>query len=561
MSCLAYKRIIRSSPEKMKKLTGIVFIKNQLITELYMNSTSKKEKTISYNPATGEKIGEYDVDSIENLHKAMEMARKAQPAWAALPVKKRVRYIRKMRGYLVENIDEIAEIISRDNGKTRIEALGTELLAGAMSLTYYCKKAPGFLKDRKLGTGNIMFINKRSRIARVPFGVVGIISPWNYPFAIPFSEIVMALLAGNAVIFKAASETQAVGHALKKCIEHAGLPEGVFSYINMPGSVAGDAFLDAGIDKLFFTGSVPVGKYLMKKAAETLTPVSLELGGNDAMIVCEDADLKRAAAGAIWAGFGNAGQSCGGVERIYVQRKVYDEFMGYLKTGIDSMRIGYDTDYEVDMGAMATKRQMDAVNAHIDDALKKGAKIFAQKTPPANLKGQFLPCTVLTNVNHDMLVMRDETFGPVVGVMPYDRIDEAIELANDSNLGLTGSVWSKKQGKAIKIARKIRAGAMTINDHLMSHGLAETPWGGFKESGIGRTHGDIGFAEMTEPQVIVKDILPFVRKNFWWQPYTPTVYKGLKGVAEVLYGKGIITRIKGTVKLLKALPRTFKSNF
>lgn len=526
-----------------------------------MKSSSKTEKTISFNPATGEKIGEYDVDSIENLKKAMEKARKAQPAWGALPVKKRVRYIKKMRAYLVDNLDETAEIISRDNGKTRIEALGTELLAGAMALTYYCKKAPGFLKDKNLGTGNIMFINKRSRIARVPFGVVGIISPWNYPFAIPFSEIVMALLAGNAVIFKAASETQAVGHALKKCIDYAGLPEGIFNYINMPGSVAGDAFLDAGIDKLFFTGSVPVGKYLMKKAAETLTPVSLELGGNDAMIVCEDADLKRAAAGAVWAGFGNSGQSCGGVERIYVQRRVYDEFMGYLKTGIESMRIGCDTDFEVDMGAMATKRQMDAVNAHIQDALKKGAKIFAQKNPPSNLKGQFLPCTVLTDVNHNMLVMRDETFGPVVGVMPYDKIEEAIELANDSNLGLTGSVWSKKHGKAIKIAKKIRAGAMTINDHLMSHGLAETPWGGFKESGIGRTHGDIGFAEMTEPQVIVNDILPFVRKNFWWQPYGPSVYNGLKGVAEVLYGKSIFTRIKGTIKLLKAFPRTFKSNF
>lgn len=525
-----------------------------------MNKAAKNDKTISVNPATGEVIGEFGIDSIEFLNGAMKAARDAQPAWAALPLKKRIKYIKKIRTYILDNLDELAEGISRDNGKTRIEALGTEIVPAAMSISYYCKKAPSFLKDRKLPMGNIMFINKRSKIVRVPFGVVGIISPWNYPFAIPFAEIIMALLAGNTVIFKAASETQVVGHALNKCMTAAGMPAGVFNYINMPGSVAGDAFLDAGINKLFFTGSVPVGKYLMKKAAETLTPVSLELGGNDAMIVCEDADLKRAAAGAIWAGFSNSGQSCGGVERIYVQRKVYDEFLGYLKQGIESMKIGCDTDFGADMGAMCTRRQMDTVNAHIQDALKKGAKIFAQKNPSKDAKGQFLPCTVLTNVNHDMLVMRDETFGPVVGVMPYDTIDEAIRLANDSNLGLTGSVWSKSRRKAMKIGRRIEAGAISINDHLMSHGLAETPWGGFKESGIGRTHGDLGFAEMTEPQVLVNELLPFARRNFWWHPYTPAVYDGLKGVLQVLYGKGLFVRLSGLFRLLKVFPRTFTSD-
>lgn len=524
-----------------------------------MNKAVKNDKTISLNPATGEVIGEYAVDSIDFLLSAVKAAREVQPAWAGLPLKKRIKYIRKIRAYILDNLDELAGSISSDNGKTRIEALGTEIVPAAMSISYYCKKAPAFLKDRRLPMGNIMFINKRSKIVRVPFGVVGIISPWNYPFAIPFAEIIMALLAGNTVIFKAASETQVVGHALNRCMNAAGLPAGVFNYINMPGSIAGDAFLDAGINKLFFTGSVPVGKYLMKKAAETLTPVSLELGGNDAMIVCEDADLKRAAAGAIWAGFSNSGQSCGGVERIYVQRKVYDEFLAYLKQGIESMKIGYDSDFNVDMGAMCTRRQMDTVNAHIQDALKKGARIFAQKNPPKDAKGQFLPCTVLTNVNHDMLVMRDETFGPVVGVMPYDTVDEAIRLANDSSLGLTGSVWSKSRRKAMKIGGRIEAGAISINDHLMSHGLAETPWGGFKESGIGRTHGDLGFAEMTEPQVIVNEILPFARRNFWWHPYTPAVYEGLKGVLYVLYGKGISLRLSGLVRLLKVFPRTFRS--
>jgi succinate-semialdehyde dehydrogenase/glutarate-semialdehyde dehydrogenase len=315
----------------------------------------------------------------------------------------------------MKNLDDISEVISRDNGKTRIDALATEVLTSTMSVTYYCKNARKFLKDRSLPNGNIMFINKRSKIARVPFGVVGIISPWNYPFAIPFSEIVMALLAGNAVIFKAASETQVVGHALRRCIDAAGLPRGIFNYINMPGSVAGDAFLEAGIDKLFFTGSVKTGMYLMKKASETLTPVSLELGGNDPMIVCADADLKRAATGALWAGYQNAGQSCGGVERIYVEREVYDKFLEILKKEIESTRVGYDTDHNVDVGAMTTQRQIATVHAHIADALKKGAKIYAQSKAPKGGKGQFLPCSVLVDVNHDMLVMKDETFGPEIG--------------------------------------------------------------------------------------------------------------------------------------------------
>lgn len=518
------------------------------------------DKTVCFNPATGQKLATFPTDSVSELQKSIQMARLAQPSWAGMPLKKRIAHIIKIRRYIVDNIHALSEVISLDNGKTLTDALITELVSSTMAISYYCKNAGSFLKDRNLSTGNILFVNKRSRIARVPFGVVGIISPWNYPFSIPFSEIIMALLAGNAVIFKAASETQMVGNALKKCIEAAGLPEGVFTYINMPGSVAGDAFLEAGIDKLFFTGSVPVGKYLMKKAAETLTPVSLELGGNDPAIICEDANLKRAATGVVWAGFQNCGQSCGGVERVYVHRNVYDKFLSYLKHELESLRIGIGKDYNTDIGSMTTERQLKTVNEHIADALKKGAVIFAQTSLNPGLKGFFLPCTVLTNVNHDMVVMKDETFGPVVEVMPFDTIDQAIEYANDSHLGLTASVWSQNWKYAVSIARKIKAGAVTINDHLVSHGMAETPWGGFKESGIGRTHGDIGFAEMTQPQIIMNDIMPFVNKNFWWHPFSKTVYDGGIGVTYILYGKNIFYRLKGLYYLLKAFPRTFKAN-
>lgn len=530
------------------------------IDEIEKVPVFKKEVTVCTNPATGEVIAEYPLQTVEDVMYAVKNARRVQPAWQAMPVRDRARYVMKFAEYIQKHSSEIAEIISKDNGKTLCDAMVAEVAPAALATGYYCKNAARFLRDRKLGMGNIMLMYKRSRIVRVPYGVVGIISPWNYPFAIPYSEVVMGLLAGNTVILKAASETQVVGHVLKECVEYAGLPEHVFTYINMPGSKAGDAFIDAGVDKLFFTGSVPIGKYLMKKASEKLTPLVLELGGNDAMIVCDDADLYRAASGAVWAGMQNAGQSCGGVERIYVDKKIYHDFLAILKERVEGLRVGDGKCLASDVGAMTTRKQMMTVQEHIDDALAKGAKVFAQSQAPRNSKGNFIPCTVLTDVNHDMLVMKDETFGPVVGVMPFNTIDEAIALANDSNLGLNGSVWSKNRKKARQIARRIMAGGVMINDHLMSHGLAETPWGGFKETGIGRTHGDVGFAEMTQPQVIVDDILstmPFVRRNFWWHPFEKIQYDGMKGMINTFHGRGFWERFVGFNKLSKAFFRTF----
>ncbi len=522
-------------------------------------SLSSGEVTISIDPSTGEKIGSYRVDTVEEVREAIRRAAIAQPLWNRMVLAERVRHIKRIRDYILEHQEKIAQIISKDNGKTRVDAMITEVFTSCAALTYYCRKARRFLKPRRLASGSIISwsLGKRSKVHRSPFGVIGIISPWNYPFTIPFSEVIMALLAGNAVILKVASETQAVGHILKESIEAAGLPEDIFTYVNLPGSLAGDAFLEGGVDKLFFTGSVSTGKYLMKKASETLTPVSLELGGNDPMIVCEDADLKRAAVGAVWAGIQNAGQTCGGVERIYVDRKVYLDFMALLKKMVESLRVGPDRDFNTDIGAMTTRRQMEAVERQIEEALSKGAAIYAVSPTPQGLPGQFLPATVLTGVSHDMLVMKEETFGPVLGVMPFKDVEEAIGLANDCRLGLTASVWSRDRKKAIEIARRIRAGTVTINDHLMSHGLPEAPWGGFKESGIGRTHGELGFAEMTEPQCIVNDILPYARKQMYWHPHSKKIYDGSRGITLLLYGKTLWARLKGGLMLLRVLPRMF----
>jgi len=519
------------------------------------------EATPIINPATGERIGSSPTDTVAGVKAAIARAKAAQPAWAALPLRERVRCIRRLRDTIVARADELAEIIARDNGKVRMDALDAEIVPAAMAASYYAKKARSFLAPRGTGRGNIFLFFKRSRIVRHPYGVVGIIAPWNYPFGIPFSEVVTGLLAGNAVVLKTASETQLVGRALEDCIKAAGLPPDVFRYVNLPGRLAADAFLDGGVDKLFFTGSTAVGKDLMRKAAAALTPLVLELGGNDPMIVLDDADLDRAAAGAVWGGMSNAGQSCGGVERIYVQENVYDRFLARLKTRVEALRVGPDRNFEADMGCMTTERQIDKVELHVEDALGRGAVIFAESGVPPESAGllNFMPAIVLTNVNHDMLVMKEETFGPVVGVMRFATEDEAVALANDSALGLSASVWSRDRRRAAAVAVRLEAGAVAINDHLMSHGLAETSWGGFKESGFGWTHGRLGFDEMTHAQFVIRDILPFVKKDLWWPPYGKKVYDGLRGILDAAYGKGLGRRARGLARLLRIFPRMFKT--
>ncbi|GJQ61918.1 MAG: aldehyde dehydrogenase [Melioribacteraceae bacterium] len=514
------------------------------------------EETKIYNPATGEEIGISRVHTKEEVLEIISNAKTAQVSWGNTSLKIRVQTLLKVRDFIVNNADRIASTIAQDNGKTLIDALATEVIAAAMAVNYYCKKSKKFLKPYSTGVGNIMLINKRGKIYRRPYGVTGIISPWNYPFAIPFSEVVMSLLAGNAVVLKTAGETQLTGLILKEAFDNAGLPEYIFNYVTMPGKLAGETFLEGKVDKLFFTGSVGVGKILMRQASYTLTPINLELGGNDAMIVCEDADPYRAAKSALWGGFQNAGQSCGGVERIYVHEKIYDSFMEHLKFNIENLKVGIPDHYDIDMGCLTTQKQVNIVKEHIEEALSRGAEIFVKSSIPAC--GQnFHPAVVLTNVNHDMLVMKDETFGPVVGVMKFSDYDEAIELANDSYLGLTASVCSRDTSRAKNIAYQIKAGAVMINDHLMSHGLPDTPWGGFKESGIGRSHGKLGFDEMTQPQVIINDILPGVKNNLWWHPFDKKLYDGLGGILKLLYSGKVDEKVGGFAKLLKILPKIF----
>jgi succinate-semialdehyde dehydrogenase/glutarate-semialdehyde dehydrogenase len=515
--------------------------------------------TTSVNPATGEIIGKTPENTVEELKQAITLARAAQLSWAQFSFKARAHYLLAIRDYIVENVDRISDVISKDTGKTKMDALSTEVFSTSMAITYYAKNAENILKRKSLHGGSILTINKRSYVDRVPVGVVGIISPWNYPFSIPFHEIAMALIAGNGVVLKVASQSLEVGKIIKECMDAGRLPENIFQLINLPGKIAGDAFLDSGINKLFFTGSIHVGKYLMEKASKHLVPLSLELGGNDAMIVCKDANLTRAAGGAVWAGLSNAGQSCAGVERIYVESEIYEEFLKLLKMKVSGLKQGVDVDSNVDIGSMTTEQQWEKVQHLLKDALKKGAKAYPeiQKIEKKG-SGLFFPPVILENITEDMMVVNEEIFGPILAVQKVGSIEEAITRANTSKLGLTASVWTKSRRKAHKIASQLEVGSVMINDHLMSHGLAETPWGGWKESGIGRTHGYIGLEEMTQPRCVVDDILPFVQKNMWWHPHNKKVYEGLKGALEFLYSKNMGKRMSGGLRLVKVFLRTFQ---
>ncbi|MDR0586489.1 MAG: aldehyde dehydrogenase family protein [Treponema sp.] len=493
-----------------------------------------------------------------SVNAVIKKARAAQKIWEEKPYRERAACLKKAARALASDIDGITETIHKDNGKLPVDALAAEVLPALLAIKYYIRRGKHFLAPRRIRGGSVLMFNKRSALVHKPWGVVGIISPWNYPFSIPFSEVVMALLAGNAVLLKTASITPRVGAALEKIFAAAELPAGLFSYVEMAGKDAGPAFIGTvekpGVDKLFFTGSSAVGRELMALAAPRLLPLVLELGGADAAIIRADADLDRAAAGVVWAGFSNAGQSCGGVQRVIVHAPVYDKFLEKLCSLTEKLRIG------TDLGPMATLRQKQAVCRQVEECIAGGAVISAASPGAYFMDEQTLnvPSLVLTNVKPSMPVMKDEVFGPVVAVVPAGDDDEAVAIANASPYGLSGSVWSKNRRASRALASRINAGAVMVNDHLMSHGLAETPWGGFGASGLGRSHGESGFIEMLKTQVIVDDTLPGVKRDLFWQPYSENVFSGVKAIAEFASG-GIGKKIRALPALLGIFFRYWKA--
>ncbi|ORC91332.1 aldehyde dehydrogenase [Trypanosoma theileri] len=519
------------------------------------------------NPATGEKLEPVTLNTVEEVMEAVKNAREAQQKWESVPIKVRAKHLQKMKRFLADNAERAAEIISECNGKTRQDALATEILPCVMACEWYAKNTEKVLSPQRLSCGNLLFANKSNTLEYIPLGVVGVISPWNYPFAIPFVDVIMALMAGNAVILKVATPTTHVGLFIEKCIEAGEFPSGLFTHIVLPGETAGSAFLQAGIHKLFFTGSVSVGRRLMEHAAPTLTPVSLELGGKDAMIVLADAALERAVNCALWAGFQNAGQSCAGVERVFVDASIYEEFLNLLAAKTRALRHGPDVHSsssssssgnrdgpKVDIGSLTTAAQLKTVCTQVEDAIARGARIVAQSKSIGNVEnGWFYPATVLADVTPDMLLMKEETFGPLIPVMPFTTEEEAIQLTNNCAFALTNSVFSRNHSHARRVARQLHSGVVTINDHLYSHGMSEAPWGGWKNSGIGRTHGVLGLREMCNVRCINEDCIPssILHRDLWWFPQTQESYEAILNALSFVAPRNIFHALQSVYGLLK----------
>lgn len=487
------------------------------------------EEIVSYDPATNEALGRVPLMLTEDVVRAVERARVAQRDWAALSFRERGRIILKARAIVLEELDEIATLIHRESGKPVAEAISMELVPTLDLMQFFARRTRRLLKPERVGIGQYGLMGRSSKIIYKPLGTVGIISPWNFPWAIPLGEVVMALMAGNSVVLKPSELTPLIGLKIGEVFKRAGLSEELLQVVTGDGST-GAALVEAGVDKIMFTGSVATGKRVAEAAARRLMPVVLELGGKDPMIVLDDADVERAAHAAVWGAFANSGQACASVERCYVQSGIAPKFIDRVVELTRALKQGANTDEAPDIGSMSSERQLELVDEHVRDALSHNAKALTGGRRKPEAGGAFYEPTVLVDVDHSMRVMREETFGPVLPMMTFEAEADAVRLANDSVFGLTASVWTKNIGRGRRMAEQIEAGTVMVNEVLYTHGIAQTPWGGVKESGLGRTHGRLGLLELVQPRHVHVNRLTQLR-DFWWFNYTPRAAHLFRGFA------------------------------
>ncbi len=472
-----------------------------IVTPVETSSGTERRLRLA-NPGTLEPIGEIEVQSAESVFAAVEVARKAQPAWAALSFKERGQYMMRALKILLQRHDEFVEVIVRESAKPRREAITMDIFSACDAIHYYAKRTGKFLRPERRRLHGVLGLSKTLRIVYRPLGVVGVISPWNGPFILSINPTIQALMAGNAVLLKPSSITPYSGKLVGDLFEAAGLPEGVLTVL-LGDSTTGEALVEAGIDKISFTGSVATGRKIAVACAERLIPCTLELGGKDPMIVCDDADLDNAAGGAVAGSFMNAGQYCCGTERVYVVESVADEFTHKVVALVSKLR--QEAEGEFDVGAMISAQQLEVVEQHVADAVAKGAKVLVGGRRNPNLKGLYYEPTVLADVTHDMLIMRDETFGPILPIMRVRDEEEAISMANDTEYGLAANVWTRSKRKGFQIAQRISSGSVCVNDMAVTYGAPEAPFGGRKNSGLGQVNGEVGLKGYSYAQPILTD--------------------------------------------------------
>jgi acyl-CoA reductase-like NAD-dependent aldehyde dehydrogenase len=487
------------------------------------------------NPATGEIIRTIPATTPAEVATLVARARAAQPAWEALGFEGRGRILRRAQKWVTDNADRIVETIVSETGKTWEDAQLAEVAYAANAFGFWAKNAPKYLADEKIRSSNLFVAGRKLAVRYRPVGVVGVIGPWNYPLTNSFGDCIPAMAAGNAVVLKPSEITPLTSLLMAECMRECGLPEGVFQVAPGYGDT-GTALVDA-VDMVMFTGSTATGKKVMARAAETLTPVSLELGGKDPMVVLADADIERAANAAVYWSMQNGGQTCISIERAYVVEPIYDDFVRRVTEKVRALRQGQPGGPgSVDVGAVTHPPQLDIVRRHVDEATAAGARVVAGGHA-REAGGRYFEPTVLVDVDQGMSCITEETFGPTLPIVKVADEAEAVAKANDSRYGLGASVWTKDTAHGEAVARQLESGAVCVNDAQINYLALELPMGGWKESGLGVRHGAPGIRKYTRQQaLLVTRIAP--KKDLHMFPYKARTTRLLGGLVKLLYGRG-----------------------
>ena len=506
------------------------------------------KEIISINPATEEELGRFVLGGQKEIDDVLSKSKAALKHWANTPLKTRLKYLSNLSTMILEQVDEISELIAREQGKTVTEAKLAEILPVLSVIRSVKREAKKMLKPTRASHDQILFSHKKSNYHFVPYGVVVVISPWNYPFSVPVPEIVAALAGGNCVVFKPAPGTVLIGQKIDELFKLAGFPDGVLNTICIADENASYLVGHEKTDKIIFTGSTVTGKKVMCTAAEQISPVLLELGGKDPAIVAADADIKRAAKGIVWGAFFNAGQVCASIERVYVEQSVADLFIEECRKIAVKLKVGSPFDETTDVGPLENRRQLDLVINQVNDAKQKGARIICGGSRIGD-KGFFFAPTILSNVDHSMFVMTEETFGPVLPIMTVDSLENAIRLANDSIFGLSAYGWTSSQSIAKKMQDELEAGTVMINDATASWGEPNAPWGGMKKSGIGRTRARFGLMEMVQVKYTSYD-KGGNKTNIWWFPYDKSTREIANQAILLLFANSLWGKIRSLFRLI-----------
>ena len=512
----------------------------------------------SIDASSGRVAAEVRATPVEAVPEIMARARAAQREWATRSIESRCAALRKFRDAIYEHRDEITRVISLETGKPHVEAVFSELILALDTTDFLARRAPEWLRPERVPHHNIAVKAKTGWLQFEPHGVIAVISPWNYPFSIPISEIVPALVAGNAVLLKPSELAPQVGTLIGKIGAAANLPGGILQVLQGGGAL-GAAIIEARPDKVCFTGSVATGRRIAEACARLLIPTVLELGGKDAMIVLGDADLDIASSAAVWGAFTNCGQACLSVERIYVEASVAERFTQMCVEKAGKLRLGPPSDADAEIGPMIRPSQMEKVEEQLSDGVEKGARILAGGRRRANLGPSFFEPTVVANVDHSMQLMREETFGPVLTIADVRSVDEAVDLANDSEFGLSASVWTGDSELGKAVASRLRAGSVMVNDVASYYGIFEAPHGGNGASGWGRAHSRLGLLEMVRVKYVDVDRMPGTPKS-WWYGYSENLSAAADRFVDFLFAPRWSRRIAALGGKRGALGTVFRKH-